>query len=106
MRRGPVEIAVARDSHTPGIVEVWKEFMDFHRDIDPHFTLAEDGHVHFEKRVQDLMASDDGLVLVALDGAQVVGYSLSDIKRYPPVVAGDTYGHINDMAVPVSPAAE
>ena len=99
MRAAEMEIAVAQESHVTGIVEVWKEFMDFHRDIDPHWTRAEDGHVHFDKRVRELMASEDALVLVALQAGQIVAYSLSEIRRNPPVMARETFGYISDMAV-------
>ncbi|HUV45393.1 MAG TPA: GNAT family N-acetyltransferase [Dehalococcoidales bacterium] len=94
-----MEIAVAQDAHVPGIVEVWKEFMDFHKDIDPHWTRAEDGQIHFENRVQESIVSEDALVLVVLAENRVVGYSLSEKRKNPPVLAEQEYGYISDMAV-------
>jgi len=94
-----VEITVATDSHVPGIVEVWKEFMDFHKDIDPRFPMSKNAYVNWEKHLRDLMKSEDALVLVALDEDPVVGYSISLISKYPPVFERETYGFIASMAV-------
>jgi len=94
-----MEITVAEDSHVPGIVEVWKELMDFHRDIDPHWTRSEDGHINWEKFLRDLMKSEDAQVLVALDEGHVVGYSISEISKYPPIFQREIRGVIDDMAV-------
>jgi hypothetical protein len=50
-----ITISAAKDSHVPGIVELWKELMDFHSSMDPHFTRSEDSHEVFGKYVQDLI---------------------------------------------------
>lgn len=94
-----MEIALATDSHVPEIVEIWKEFMDFHKDIDSVFTRSEDGHVTFGKFVRGLIESDDSQVLVALDKGRVVAYSFSRIAERPPVYQDEKYGLISDMAV-------
>jgi len=94
-----MEITVAEDSHVPGIVEVWKEFMDFHKKIDPYNERSEDGHIHMEKYLRDSMNSQDAIVLVALDDDSVVGYSISAIGKRHPVFQQDTQGVIHDMAV-------
>ncbi len=44
-----MEITEARENHIPEIVELWKEFMDFHRDIDPRFPMRKDAHTNWEK---------------------------------------------------------
>ena len=93
-----MEIALATDSHVPEIVELWKEFMDFHKEIDSNFSRSEDGHLSFENHLRDLMKSEDAHVLVALDKNSVVGYSLALIRNNP-VFERDTYGAIDIMAV-------
>ena len=94
-----MEITVAEDTHVPGIVEVWKELMDFHRDIDPYNGRSEDGHIHMEKYLRDSMNSQGAIVLVALDNGHVVGYSISGIRKYPPIFQREIRGVIDDMAV-------
>jgi hypothetical protein len=59
-------IMPAAESHIPEIVEIWKEFMDYHSDIDPYFARNEEGHSKFEEWLKELMKSDTALVLVAL----------------------------------------
>jgi ribosomal protein S18 acetylase RimI-like enzyme len=94
-----MQITVAEDSHVPGIVEVWKEFMDFYQEIDPYNGRSQDGHIHMEKYLRDSMNSQDAIVLVALDDDSVVGYSISAISKRHPVFQQDTQGVIHDMAV-------
>ena len=94
-----MEITVATESHVPEIIEIWQEFMDFHKDIDPRFPVRENAHLSFEKHLRDLMKSEDTLVLVALDKGCVVGFSDSQIKKYPPIWERETYGVISSMVV-------
>ncbi len=76
---------MAQDAHVPGMVALWKEFMDFHKDIDPRFPAREDAHIGFEKHLRDLMAAEDTLVLVALDESRAVGFSVSQVNKYAPI---------------------
>jgi ribosomal protein S18 acetylase RimI-like enzyme len=92
-------IIPATESHIPEIVEIWKEFMDFHSDIDSYFARNEEGHSKFEDWVKDLMKSDTALVLVALDQGQVAAYSLSQINQRPPLFKQVDYGYIYDLAL-------
>jgi len=55
-----------------------------------------------EEQVRRLMKTEDGLVLVALDKGQVVGYSLSEINEPPKGSKRDKYGYISHMAVTAS----
>ncbi len=93
------DIQEAEDIHVHDIVEIWKDFMDFHRDIDELFTRREGGHVNFERHVRELMASEDAVVLVAKEGELVVGYSIAQVNAYPPIFTRERYGFISDVAV-------
>jgi len=100
LRSEPVEIAVAQDAHVPGIVEVWKEFMDFHKDIDPRFPVRENAYIGFEKHLRGLIVAEDTLVLAALDESRVVGFSVAQVNKYAPIwMERETYGFIDTMAV-------
>lgn len=92
-------IVRAEPAHVHGIVEVWKGFIDIHAMHDPFFTRRADGHLNFERYIREQIAAPGSLVLVALDGRDVVGYSLSLPARHPPVYLREAYGLISDMAV-------
>ena len=94
-----MEIVTATESHIPEIVELWKEFMDFHKDIDPLWSRGKNGHTNWEKLLRGVMGSENALVLVALDKGHVVGYSISEKSKYPPYHEREIYGFIDDMAV-------
>lgn len=94
-----MDIIEATDSHVPGIVEVWKELMDFHRNIDPFFTRNENAHIYFKTYVAEHIQSDDAYVLVCVDNGEVVGFAISFIHAYPPIFLEKTCGFISDIAV-------
>jgi len=87
-----MEITEATDNHIPEILEIWKEFMDFHKDIDPRFARSENGHLNFEKHLTDVIGSEDAQALVVLDKSHVVGYSIAETGKDPPVFERQNYG--------------
>jgi ribosomal protein S18 acetylase RimI-like enzyme len=89
--------AVPQD--TAAIVEIWKEFMDYHAARDRHFTRSADGHDRFADFISGRMTSDTSIVVVAERNSEVVGYCLAAISYYPPVFLYTTYGMIADLAV-------
>jgi GNAT superfamily N-acetyltransferase len=95
-----IKIIEAEEKHILDITRLWKEFIRFHIDIDPIWIPneeAEDGQR--EEQTKPLMASDKGLVLAALDGDEVIGYSISEIKDPPRGSTRTEYGYIHHMAV-------
>jgi len=94
-----VRILKLRYEHIPGLIEVWKEFMDYHARIHPHFMRAEQGHIAFEKHARENMKSRDYAVFVALDGEKVIGYTLLQTRKPPPVYDEATFGFLSDIAV-------
>ncbi len=94
-----MQIILANKSHVPQILEVWKEFMDYHKSLDSFFNRREDGHLNFEKYIGELINSNEAQVLVALEEHKVVGYSIALIQHYPPVFKSNIYGLINDLAI-------
>jgi ribosomal protein S18 acetylase RimI-like enzyme len=95
-----IEIAKAEEKHLPEISRLWQEFARFHADIEPIFephNQAVQGH---EKEVvRRSMDSGNGLVLVALDGEEVVGFSVAEIREPPRGMKRGEYGYISEMAV-------
>jgi len=95
-----IEIVRAEERHVSDIDKLFLEFILFHQDIDPIFTPRDDAVPGFEEElVRRLMKSPDGLVLVALDGEQVIGYSLSEIEEPPKGLKRDKYGYVHNIAV-------
>ncbi|MGD0794153.1 MAG: GNAT family N-acetyltransferase [Dehalococcoidales bacterium] len=97
-----IKIVKAEEQHIPEICKLWLEFMYFHRDIDYIFTPRDGAVVGFEEEmVRRLMKFEDGLVLIALDGEQVVAYSLSEIRSSKGLKL-EKFGAIDHVAVTAS----
>jgi len=97
-----ITITRATAEHVPAIRELWKEFMDFHASRNPHYTRSDDGDALFADYVRGLLADDDARVLVAVDGARVLGYALGKIDQLSPGFRRRRYGLIADVAVTAS----
>ena len=95
-----IKIIEAEEKHIPDITRLWKEFIQFHIDIEPIWIPNEEAERgQREEQTKPLMASDKGLVLVALDGDEVIGYSISEIKGPPRGSTRTEYGYIHHVAV-------
>lgn len=94
-----IEIIPAEGAHVPEIVELWKEAMDFYEALNPLLARSEDGHIHMEKHLHDMIQSEDTQVLAALHKGRVVGYTIFRIYTRPPILQYRTSGFIVDMAV-------
>ncbi len=94
-----IRIKLAGTEHIPGVVEVWKDFMDFHQAKDPFFTMREGADEAFSNFFREVISADDSHALVALDKEKVVGFSISAIKNHPPVFTETKYGEIIDLAI-------
>ena len=81
------------------IATLWKEFMDFHKARDPHFTRSSDGHTNFADFIRKHISSEDSCVLVAESDSNVVAYCLATVANAPPVFEDTRYGSISDLAV-------
>jgi ribosomal protein S18 acetylase RimI-like enzyme len=87
-------------AHIPQVVEVWTELMAHHAPLDPLFQdLSPDATSIWERYMREHMASSDGVVFVALDGEEVVGFLMAQLSEYPPVFNGRKHGSIADTAV-------
>jgi ribosomal protein S18 acetylase RimI-like enzyme len=94
-----MKIRIANEKHVPDIVTLWKDYIDFHAQLDPFFKRQEDGERRYMKYITEQIQLGKSLVLIGIDNDNVVAYSLSQIKMYPPVFQKYTYGYIADMAV-------
>jgi GNAT superfamily N-acetyltransferase len=95
-----VEIQRADESHVEAIGVLWWEFLQFHQDIDRIFIADRNSIAGFKNdHLRPHMASEDGLVLVALEETVPVGFSISEIRRVRPGLKREPYGYVDTMAV-------
>lgn len=94
-----ITIRPATKADFPAIKELWKEFMDFHKERDPFFARVDDAHEDFGRFMQNNLSKNDWLILVAAAGDQVIGYGSATIMSYPPIYVEPRYGYIQDVAV-------
>lgn len=95
-----MEIISATESFVPEIVELWKEFWDYHQKMEPQFfVMSKDGPSKFEEYLRGLIKSDESQVLVALEGGQMVAYSIAQILKRPPIAKHPEYGFISHLCV-------
>jgi ribosomal protein S18 acetylase RimI-like enzyme len=89
----------ATEQDIPQIVELWNEFIDFHKSRDPFFSRSKEGSENFGKFILVNLKKDDAIVYVAEANPEVVAYILASINSYPPVFEIHKYGLIYDLAV-------
>ena len=98
-----IKIIRAKEQHISDIGQLWQEFMRFHQDIDPIFTLRDGALPGFVKHhLRRFMKSKDGAALVALDGERTVGFSLSEIKGPMEGYKLDRFGYVDILAITTS----
>jgi ribosomal protein S18 acetylase RimI-like enzyme len=96
---GKMKIKIANLTHINGIIDVWKEYMEYQSQLDPFFNLLETSDSRFISYIENQIHSSKAFLLVGLDEDTVVGYGLAQIKLYPPLFQQIAYGYISDLAV-------
>ena len=81
------------------IIELWREFIDFHKVRDSFYSRSKDGPENFGKFILENLHKEDAVVYVAETKGRVVAYMLATIQNYPPAFEITRYGLINDLAV-------
>jgi ribosomal protein S18 acetylase RimI-like enzyme len=94
-----MEIREARPSDLPALVELWREFMAYHCDLDPDYQLSADAIANWEKYVRSKFEDQMATMFVAVDGGVMLGYIGAVVRDYPPVFTMDRYGFVEEIAV-------
>lgn len=81
------------------VVDLWKDLMDMHAELDPFFARKDGAEEAFAKWIRENMSSEDGCVVVAEVGDEIVGYCQARISKCPPVLGIDRYGELHDCFV-------
>jgi GNAT superfamily N-acetyltransferase len=93
------EIVPVKDSYIPELLELWKELMDFHKDIDVRFPMKDDAVSIFKDHLKTKVDSEESLVVAAIDNGKITGFAIAGINTYPPIFQKNTYGIIDTMVV-------
>jgi ribosomal protein S18 acetylase RimI-like enzyme len=89
----------AIEKDIPKIVELWKEFIDFHKIRDSFFSRSKEGPGNFGKFIAENLRKDSAVVFVAEKNGDVIAHILATIQDYPPAFEIKRYGVVNDLAV-------
>jgi GNAT superfamily N-acetyltransferase len=95
-----IEIVIANEEHITELGDLWMGFMRFHANIDPVYEPSDGAITIFvDEYLRPAMTEKNSLVLVALDGQRVVGYSYSIIVEPHKLNKREKYGKIHDMFI-------
>ncbi len=94
-----VVVRGALHSDVEAVAGLWRQLFSLHAELDPVFTPAEDGHVHYRRWVRYHLDRPDSIVVVSEVAEEVVGYVLAIIQTLPPVLRYQRIGLISDAAV-------
>lgn len=94
-----MEIIEANRSYIPGIIEVWKELLDLHETLNSGYGRKDGSEYTFAEFLSRSLSSPDSKLLIAIEGDEVIGYTLLQILKYPPIFKKERYGYISDMCV-------
>jgi ribosomal protein S18 acetylase RimI-like enzyme len=89
----------AAERDVAGILDVWDSLMAHHERLDPSFERCGDAAARFESYLRGNMSDPDWLVLVAAEGASVVGFAMAQATSRPPVFRLARCCHIDSLAV-------
>lgn len=81
------------------IIDLWKEFIDFHKVRDSFFSRSMEGPENFGKFILENLNKEDAVVYVAETKGEIIAYMLATIQSYPPAFETKRYGLVNDLAV-------
>ena len=95
-----IEIIKAQENHIPEIADLWMGFMRFHQNMDPVYEPPENSiPVFIDEFLLPAMEDENSLVLSALDGDRVIGYSYSLIVEPHKLNKRNKYGIVHDMFI-------
>jgi ribosomal protein S18 acetylase RimI-like enzyme len=94
-----VEIRKATQEDLDGIIDQWKDFMDYHITFDRFWTRSKLGHEKVHHFIRSILKNPDCQVLVATKNKRIIGYQISQIQEHPPVLQRTRYCLVNDIAI-------
>jgi GNAT superfamily N-acetyltransferase len=102
-----IKIRKARLKDTDEILDLWKDFMSEHDNVvikrnsmlKPYTIKKSDAKNNFRSFIKRNIRSRNGIVFVAEDGKEIIGYLLCTIKKNIPIFKLERIGYMNDLYV-------
>lgn len=79
--------------------KIFQECLDYHVETGYGLEKVDDAPEIFIKRAEELVLTDNSLVLVAESDYDIVGYCVCKIEEKPPVYENIKYGEVDNLAV-------
>lgn len=92
-----IGIRNAEEKDIPIIIELWKEHLDYHANIDPFFERAPGAETGFHKYLTENLVNIG--LFIAEYNIRMVGFILLEIETRPSCFVNRKYGMISDIAV-------
>ncbi len=96
---GKIKIIKARRDHIPVVVDMWKNFMDFHAAANPFYKRPPRAHIGYKKHLLKTFGSPNQQIFVVMVDGNIVGYAFVAIAKHPPSLIHRRYGYINDIHI-------
>jgi len=94
-----MQIRLAIPDDIPEIDELWKDFMDYHKNLDEFFSRRNDGHINFRDYVVENWKNPDYAIAVAEHQDHVVGYAIAYLQEFPPIFLQEKCCYISDIVM-------
>jgi ribosomal protein S18 acetylase RimI-like enzyme len=94
-----MQVIKAEQMHVDAIVEIWKDFMDYHKDLNPIFARSNAGHETFKEFLQQEIENEDSFAAVSVENEEVIGYILAKKSGRPPCFEKTDFCFITDIMI-------
>lgn len=92
-------VRVARHRDLDGLGELWRELMQHHAPLDPHYALAAGADAVWLRHAAELLAGRSGAVFVSGDEGFPRAFCTVEVRRASPVLAESPRAEITDLFV-------
>jgi GNAT superfamily N-acetyltransferase len=96
------EVRLARHRDLDGLVQLWRELMQHHAPLDPHYELAAGAPDAWVRHLAELLAAESGAVFVSGEEGSPDAFCSVEVRSGSPVLAEPARAEITDLFV--SPA--
>ena len=94
-----MEIRKAKPQDIEQLTKFGLVLLKQHSELDPYFTPTDTADKLYRKFLESCLYSEDGIVLVAENNEELVGYAVGEIKTRSAIFMITDYGYINDVFV-------
>ncbi len=99
MDAGAVEIRTARHEDIRALSLIWQELMSWHEQTDDRFALRDDAAARWQTLAHEMIAREDGFLLVAERARELCGFCLGWLAKNPVIYRVAEIGFISEVAV-------